>query len=148
MNKNIEVIDKDLWAVQFDFVKMDLIKEVIFTGTSSLDYACLTNDGIYQKYLPLIKEIMKLSDEHLEGKEEFYLVIKNVFPSLRDFSNEQIDQVIKQQNLDNTRNIIATISDMEKQRRKIKREYLKGNKKTFDIKGMINKIIKRGGEKV
>lgn len=48
MNKNIEVITNNLWAVSFSFVKMDFIKELSFNnkGDNLLSTACTVIAGI------------------------------------------------------------------------------------------------------
>lgn len=65
MNKNIEVINENLLAVNFEHINAGLIKEITFDSENCSDYASLTKDGkillnkndsMYQKILLLFKK--------------------------------------------------------------------------------------------
>lgn len=150
MNKNIEIINDDLWAVNFDFVNMDLIDEISFKGEKKTNYACPTDDGkilinknhsIYTKHLPLFKEIMKLSDDLLQ-EGGFYTVMRNVIHSLKKYTDEEIDYIIQKYKLENYEIVYHTWCDLEKERRIIKKQWDKKNEKPSKLINFFKKKVK------
>ena len=74
MNKNIEVITENLWAVNYSFVKMNFIKELSFNNSGDVfALAGLTNDGKivmnkdlpYTPYLFWLKPIMQMKESDI-----------------------------------------------------------------------------------
>ncbi len=149
MNKNIEVINENLWAVNFELVKSGFIKEIRLVDADNAQFACLTSQGrilldkchpIYQRHLPLVLEVMNLSDSQMDEPESFYTVMKNLVKSLQSCTNERIEQIIQQHDLEDIRKIFMMCCDLEKQRRQYKKQ----------SSGLLRKVkyfIRKVGEK-
>ena len=80
MNRNIEVINENLWAVNSSFVRMGYIQELKpLLEQSDNPYVSLTNDGIMvlkkeSGFYPILKKflvkIMGRTDEQLEYAQQ------------------------------------------------------------------------------
>lgn len=149
MNKNIEVINENLWAVNFELVKSGFIKEIRLVDAANAQFACLTNKGrilldkghpIYQRHLPLVLEVMNLTDSQMDEPESFYMVMKNLVKTFQSCTNERIEQLIQQYDLENVRNIFIMCCDLEKQRRQHKKQY-------SSLLGKVKHFIRKVGEK-
>ena len=69
MNKNIEVINENLWAVNYNYVQVGYIQELTFNYKDNPDrLACITNDGKivlnkeydYSVYVPFREAVMNM----------------------------------------------------------------------------------------
>lgn len=98
MNSNIEVINENLWAVNFNYVKNDYIQELkLKEGTSVDRLAVLTDDGKivlnkavdYSVYVPFLKAVMTL-DEELNTMKGFYKVIRILIPKMEEWDDDRI----------------------------------------------------------
>ena len=98
MNSNIEVINENLWAVNFNYVKNDYIQELkLKEGTSVDRLAVLTDDGKivlnkavdYLVYVPFLKAVMTL-DEELNTMKGFYKVIRILIPKMEEWDDDRI----------------------------------------------------------
>lgn len=99
MNKNIEVISENLWAVNFQFVKLGYIKELTFKNENSAKkLAVLSDDGKYifnkevncSLYIPFIQAIMTLNNVELMTKQGFCKVIRILFPKIKEWDDKKI----------------------------------------------------------
>lgn len=88
MNRNIEVINENLWAVNQYFVKEGYIKELVTLPECSPEKedACLKEDGVlilnkaspvYEVCKKLMIRIMPYSDEKLKGAFEQMATVEN-----------------------------------------------------------------------
>lgn len=154
MNKNVQVINENLWVVNFNHVKQDWIKGLSFNIPNSSDYACFTQDGkivlnknhpIHKDILKILNVIMKLEDELLGNEEGFRTFIKIFVPTSNNLTDEAFEKFINSTNLNSIRSMFNQFSNLELKRRIIKDKHIKGNKKPFDIKKLIRKIIKGKG---
>lgn len=127
MNRNIEVIDKNIIAVNFEHINMGFIKDIRFIEGDCSDYASLTKDGkillnknneVYEKNLRVLRVVMKLSDARLQDNKSMYSVIRKVHESLKKLSSNEIDKVIEQHKLNDIVTHYFRIFNLEKQRRK------------------------------
>ena len=129
MNKNIEVINENLWVVNSAYIKMGYIHELVPLTegiTSENPYISLTNDGI------LI----------LKKESEFYPILKNLMQRIMGHSDEQltfaVDKMQKVSELDAYETMYLNVLEWEIKRRCVKAEYLSSQPKpTFK-----DKIIK------
>lgn len=131
MNKNIEVITENLWAVNYSFVKMNFIKELSFNNSGDVfGLAGLTNDGKivmnkdlpYAVYIPFLKEIMQMKDSEIDTKHGFCNVIRALTQC--DKSDHEIMQLIwSDSTLTMNWTIYQNFCNWERARRKVAREY-------------------------
>ena len=151
MNRNIEVINENLWVVNFDYVKMGYIKELSFPSNSGSDYGSLTDDGKlivnssidhYQDVIAYMTVIMQIPDELLESIHGFYSFMKLMVPKSEGFSDDEMEAFIQRMKLHETKKTYFNLAELEKKRRSIQREYIKGRRKPFGIY-VITKIFKR-----
>lgn len=137
MNKNIEVINENLWAVNSAYIRMGYIQELVPLSegiTSENPYASLTNDGI------LI----------LKSESEFYPILKNLMQRIMGHSDEQlnfaVDKMRKVSEPDAYEKMYLNVLEWEIKRRCVKSEYLSDQPKpTFKdkiIKWMIRKKVR------
>lgn len=137
MNKNIEVINENLWAVNSAYIRMGLIQELVPLSegiTSENPYASLTNDGI------LI----------LKNESEFYPILKNLMQRIMGHSDEQlnfaVDKMRKVSEPDAYEKMYLNVLEWEIKRRCVKADYLSSQPKpTFKdkiIKWMIRKKVR------
>lgn len=153
MNKNIEVINENLWAVEFEYVSMGYIKELIFSKTKPSDYYCFTKDGkiilnknqsYYKDMLKMLNVIMKFKDEQLGNTKGFHFFIRIFVPRADNLTDQAFEKFIQSAQLDQVQKLFNQLSEVEKIRRKIHAEYIKGIKKTNGI-DKIKKLFKRKG---
>lgn len=150
MNKNIKVINKNLWVVNFDYVKLGYIQGLPFTRENSSDIVTLTQDGLlvlnsnedYQSILKYLIPIMKLSDDLIGTDKGFNVFIENLLSKKIQTPESGVGQLIEKYHLQNVKKVYHRFSDIEKQRRIIQKEYIKGNKKPLGM-DKLTKIIKR-----
>lgn len=131
MNKNIEVINENLWAVNYSFVKMNFIKELSFNNSGDVfALAVLTNDGKivmnkdlpYAVYVPFLKAIMQMKDSEIDTKHGFCNVIRTLTNS--DKSDQEIMHLIwSDSTLTMNWTIYQNFCNWERARRKVAKEY-------------------------
>lgn len=131
MNKNIEVINENLWAVNYSFVKMNFIKELSFNNSGDVfALAVLTNDGKivmnkdlpYAVYVPFLKAIMQMKDSEIDTKHGFCNVIRTLTNS--DMSDQEIMHLIwSDSTLTMNWTIYQNFCNWERARRKVAKEY-------------------------
>lgn len=131
MNKNIEVITENLWAVNYSFVKMNFIRELSFNNSGDVfRLAGLTNDGKivmnkdlpYAVYIPFLKEIMQMKDSEIDTKHGFCNVIRALTQCEK--SDHEIMQLIwSDSTLTMNWTIYQNFCNWERARRKVAREY-------------------------
>lgn len=155
MNKNIEVINENLWAVDFEYIKQGWIKGLSFSVPKPSDSACITNDGklilnkqhaLYKDIYKLIKIIMKFRDEQLGTEEGYHFFIKIFVPKAEDLNEQAFEKFIQTAQLEQVQELFNALSNLERIRRTIYAEYIKGIKKPTCI-DKIKKIFKRKGVK-
>lgn len=137
MNKNIEVINENLWVVNSAYIKMGYIQELVPLSegiTSENPYASLTNDGI------LI----------LKNESEFFPILKNLMQRIMNHSDEQlnfaVDKMRKVSEPDAYEKMYLNVLEWEMKRRCVKAEYLSSQPKpTFKDKIImwIRKKVKK-----
>ncbi len=121
MNHNIEVINENLWAV--NYLHLQYIPELGYIGDPDevdTKIACYTLDGktVLNKY------------------HELYPTLKNFIPMM--MKKPDIDLVntighLKSKVRDPYEEVYLFSLELEKNRRSISEEYVKGNKKPFNI---------------
>ena len=115
MNKNIEVINENLWAVNSAYIKMGYIPELVPLAEGDISknpYASLTNDGI------LI----------LKSESEFYPILKNLMQRIMQHTNKQLlYAILKMRSIsepDAYEKMYLNVLDWEIKRRYVKAIYL------------------------
>lgn len=135
MNKNIEVINENLWAVEFEYVKMGFIKEFTFNKVNGSDYATLTQDAkiILNKNKPIYKSIvrylliiMKMPGNQLACDKGFYKFIKVINTETKKFSDQEMELFIEKKKLNGIKQLFFNLSTIERERRRIQELYIKG----------------------
>lgn len=131
MNKNIEVITNNLWAVSFSFVKMDFIKELSFNNKGdTFVLASLTDDGKivmnkdlpYAVYVPFLKEVMKIKDSEIDTKHGFCNVVRALTNSDKS-DNEIMHLIWSDSTLTYNWTIYQNLCGWERARRKVAKDY-------------------------
>lgn len=151
MNRNIEVINENLWAVEFAYVKQGWIKDLSFNNTKPSDYFCFTKDGkivlnkdqsYYKDILKYMNILMKFKEEQLGTIPGFYYFIKIFIPKADKLTNHAFKKFVQSSQLDQVQKLFNQLSDLELKRRIIYAEYINGNKKNTGI-DKIKKVFKR-----
>lgn len=146
MNKNIQVLNKNLIAVNFEHINQGYITDIEFLDGQMSEFACLTKEGkillntnhdVYKKDLPLLNAVTNLSDEELHTDNGFVKVIRQSIPSLMRFKYREVRELIKKYELDKVQSVYMGFCELEKQRRINEKEYKK--RKRF------SKLLKRKG---
>lgn len=151
MNKNIEVITENLWAVSYQFVNLGYIKELTFNnGGQIARLGCLTDDGKiilnkdlpYSVYVPFLKAVMQMEDSEIDTKHGFCNVIRKLINSSK--SDHEIMQLIwSDSTLTYDWTIYENLCNWERARRKVAKEYSKKHPVMFLMK-KIKKSLKGG----
>jgi hypothetical protein len=148
MNKNIDVINDNLWIVNFHHVKCGYIKElsILHEGTEE-KFAVLSNDGKYlvnkalnySLYIPFIKAIMSLYIGELGSKQGFCKVIRQIAASTSKMTDEQIIKFIWSDNsVTGNWTIYENICKWEVERRSVQKQFFKKH----PVLALINKFRK------
>ncbi|MCT4686617.1 hypothetical protein [Vallitalea sp.] len=136
MNKNIEVINENLWVVNFDYVNMGYIKELSLKNINESEYATFTQDGkvVLNKNKPIYKDIvrylswlMKIPDNQLSCNEGFYGFYRCMNPETKYFSNEEIKKIIGRIDFNRISKLYFNLCDIEIERRRIQQLFMKGS---------------------
>lgn len=148
MNSNIEILDENLWAVNFQYVKNDYIQELTFNNMQSTDrLAVLTDDGKivlnkefdYSAYVPFLEAVMTLDASELNTKQGFCKVIRILVPKIKDWSDKQIMQFIwADKSITANWTIYQNLCKWESERRKVERNW----KKQHPFLTLVRKIRK------
>lgn len=153
MNQNIKIINPKLWIVNFNYVKMGYIQELKFTFTNANDAMCLMDDGRlilnaalprHDQCVPYIQAVMKVSTPKLYTQDGFMWVLKNMFPSLKNYTNLQLEQFIRQNNLVALKSIYLDVCNWETQRRKLQKTFIKGKRKPIDVRLSFENFLWKG----
>ena len=152
MNPNIKVINNDLWAVNFNYVEMEYIKELTFTKTNADDFMAITGDGKIllnkaydlERSISIMTAVMSLPDDLLGTKQGFYVYMRKRIPKWEKKDDKWIGLAIEYYNLEFQEDGYKSACEWEKKRRSVKAEYIKSNKKFFDI-DKIKTLFKRKG---
>ncbi len=126
---------------------MGYIQGLSFNNVNDSDIATLTQDGKlilnssedYQSILNYLIPIMKLTDDVIGTDKGFNVFIENLLSKKIKAPKHGVNQMIEQYSLQNVKKVYHRFSDVEEQRRIIKDEYIKGNKKSFKM-GKIFKL--------
>jgi hypothetical protein len=130
MNQNIEVINENLWAVNFYYLRY--IPELEYTGSNE-DFskiASYTNDG------------KTLLNKH----NELYPTLKTFIPRLMKNTDADLELKIygmKNKTRDSYEEFYMFALELEINRRSIAKEYVKGNKKPLSIIKTIERKVKK-----
>lgn len=153
MNPNIEVINENLWAVEFAYVCQGWVKDLTFTSTKSSDYVCLTHDGkivinknkpFHEDIIKYLKVIMGFKEEQLGTVQGFHFFLRVFIPKADNLTDQEFEKFVQSSQLDAIQKQFNDISNIEKNRRKIHAEHIKGIKKPNGI-DKIKKFFKRKG---
>lgn len=133
MNKNIEVINEYLWAVNQEYVKMGMIQELVtLPGCSpELEDANLTNEGI------LI--LNKLSP--------VYDICKKMMIRIMQHTDEQLNHAYEKMNLienpDSYESMYRGLIGWELKRRSVRQDFLNSNPEPTIWDKIINYVRKK-----
>lgn len=121
MNRNIEVINENLWAVNMHYAKAGYIKEIpIKPGTES------RNDQIWLSDCGVII---------LDNNSRAYPVLKKLFLWCMEKSDEELQELLKKSKSDSLDGLCENVVGWEIKRRCVKAEYLSSQPKpTFKDK--------------
>lgn len=134
-NQNIEVVYKNLWSVNFDYLKNGWIEGITIDNINENDFltviryanSCYTivilnkNHKNYKRILPVFKFIMKLRIKDLKSRTSFYRYFRFYFKKYENYSNKQIDYLLKSYDLSKAKDFYDQTCLFEIQRRKEER---------------------------
>lgn len=113
MNRNIEVITPDLWAVHKEYIQAGYIRELRHIQNTRLEQINLSNTGII---------ILDKGSKH-------YSILKKMFPAAMKMNQADLEGVIEKygdmQNLNPVTDEWVNVVGWEIKRRCIRAEYLK-----------------------
>lgn len=148
MNSNIEVIGENLWAVNFDYVKIGYIQELSFTNMQSTDrIACIKDDGIivlnkafdYSTYVPFLQAVMTLDKQEMNTKQGFCKVVRILEPRTKVLEDSKILNLIWSDSfITENWTIYQNFCKWESERRKTEKNW----KKQHPVKALFKKIRK------
>lgn len=136
MNPNIQVITENLWAVNFQYVKMEYIQELNFTHVENGEnkIACIKEDGIIvlnkefsnvlHSFIPFLKEVMTLKDKDLHTKQGFCKVMRSLVPKAANLPDSKIMNFVWKEN-PNIWTTYRNACNWEKERREVEKAYMK-----------------------
>lgn len=155
MNPNISVINENLWAVDFEYIKQGWVKDLSIINPKASDCACLTNDGkivlnknhqYYNDVYKLLNIIMKFRNEQIGTDQGFRFFIRILVPNAENLTDEAFEKFVSSDLLKKVQKLFNQYSGVEQNRRIIHAEYIKGNKKSTGI-DKIKKVFKKKGVK-
>ncbi|WP_157453644.1 hypothetical protein [Clostridium sartagoforme] len=153
MNPNISVINENLWAVDFEYIKQGWVKDLSFNNPKPSDYMCFTHDGkivinknkpYHEDIIKYLKIIMRFKEEQLGTVQGFHFFLRIFIPKADNLTDEAFEKFVQSSQLDAVQKQFNDISNIEKNRRIIHAEYIKGIKKPTGI-DKIKKIFKKKG---
>lgn len=129
-NPHIEIIEPNLWAVNFDYVLNGWIDGLKFHHTTSEAVFALAEDiiilnsnkPIYKKIIPILKYIMNLQNKTIGQAKNFYNWIRNQCPSLKNNTDEEIMKFLNENRLLNDVELYVQLTNLEIERRKINKK--------------------------
>jgi len=160
VNSHIDVIDKDLIAVNFQYVAMGFIKELSFIdtpGKALKKVVTISENGSFvinkpsdnqdfQQVVRTVKAIMTLKDGDIYTKHGFCCWVRGVVPSNIQYTDEQAMQVLKIRGCEEFWTIYWNLCEAEKLRRNVKKEWMQ-NHPLLTFKDFLKeKLVKNYGK--
>ncbi len=132
LNSNIEIIYKNLWAVNFDYLSNGWLQGITIDNLDIESYLTIVEFGInssttvilnkghknYEKILSVFKFIMKLSIKEMQNKNTFYKWFRCNFKNYKKYSNVQIDSLLKKHDISKVKEFYNQSCLLEIQRRR------------------------------
>lgn len=134
MNKNIRVITKDLWMVDFNYIKAGFIKEITFVDENYAHNFCLSKDGklILDSSAPNMKRIadffiiiMSCPSSKLCTEKGLLFFIYSSYSQYKRKSLKEIKQMMGQEKFDMISKTYFDMAKFEMDRRQLKRKGVK-----------------------
>jgi hypothetical protein len=155
MNPNIKVINENLWAVDFEYIKQGWIKDLSYVNPKPSDYLCFTREGkivinnnkpYHEDIIKYLKIIMNIKDEQLGTVKGYHFFLRVFILNADKLTDQAFEKFIQASQMEAVQKQFNDISNLEKNRRIIHAEYIKEIKKPTGI-DKIKKFIKRKGVK-
>lgn len=135
LNTNIEIIYKNLWAVNFAYLSNGWLQGIIIDNLDIESYLTIVGFGAnsstivilnkghknYEKVLSVFKFIMKLSIKEMQNKKTFYKWFRCNFKNYKKYSNAQVDYLLKKHDISKVKEFYNQSCLLEIQRRKDER---------------------------
>ncbi len=135
LNSNIEIIHKNLWAVNFDYLSNGWLQGITIDNLDIESYLTIVRYGSnsstivilnkghknYEKVLSVFKFIMKLTIKEMKNKNTFYKWLRCNFKNYKKYSNVQIDSLLKKHDISKVKEFYNQSCLLEIQRRKDER---------------------------
>lgn len=113
LNNNIEIIYKNLWSVNFDYLSNGWLEGITIDNLDAENYLTVVsfnrnsytiiilNKGHknYEKILSIFKFIMRLTIRDLQKKNTFYEWFRFNYNKYKKYSNIQINSLLEKHNL-------------------------------------------------
>ena len=160
MNSHIQIIDKDLLAVNFQYVNMGFIKELSFLDTPGKTLekvATITENGAFvinkpfdnqdfQQVVRTVKAIMTLKDADIYTKHGFCCWVRGVVPSGIDYPDEAVMKLITVKGYEDFWTIYWNLCEAEKLRRKVKKEWMQKHPLMTMKNFLKEKVVLKNGK--
>lgn len=132
LNSNIEIIYKNLWAVNFDYLSNGWLQGITIDNLDTESFLTIVGFGAnsftivilnkahknYEKILSVFKFIMKLPIKEMQKKNTFYRWFRYNFKNYKKYSNEQIDFLLKKHDITKAKEFYNQSCLLEIQRRR------------------------------
>lgn len=139
MNSHIDIIDKDLLAVNFEYVKMGFIKDLTYSeapGSTVQKVVTIANNGAFivnktgskqdfEQVVRMVKAIMNLKEAEIFKKQGFASWVSAFLPSGKQYTVDQAMQILKVKGFEGFWTIYWNLCEAEKTRRKVKKDWMK-----------------------
>ncbi|WP_035051654.1 hypothetical protein [Carnobacterium pleistocenium] len=148
MNQNIEVINENLWLVNFHYIDQGYIPELKDVSRNHTDYKIITKEGTLildkgykegSELVPIFSYVMNLDDKRLKENQAFKSFLAESNPKIANWDEKLMDTYIGYHHLEAALKMFNEISVLEQTRRKVKKEY-KNSPKSF-----VRKLFNRKG---
>lgn len=132
LNSNIEIIYKNLWTVNFDYLSNGWLQGITIDNLDIESYLTIVGFGAnsstivilnkgyknYEKILSIFKFIMKLTIKELQKKNTFYKWFRFNYEKYKKYSNIQIDCLLKKHDISKVKELYNQSCLLEIQRRR------------------------------
>lgn len=134
-NPHINVINSNLWTVNFEYVLNGWIDDLKFYNADSNSFVTIANDIIIlnsnkemcSRVIPILEYIMKLSDKRVGTKESFCDWLRKDMKLFKTNKNDVIIKWIEKNGYNQVEKLYLQLCKLEIQRRNNKRKEVKRN---------------------
>ena len=148
VNQNIEVVNENLWLLNFHHIDQGYIPELKDISKNHTDYKIITKEGIIvldkaykegSELVPIFNYVMKLNNEQLKENQAFKVFLAESNSKIANWDEKLMNTYIGYHHLEGTLKMFNEISELERIRRRVEKKF-KNNAKSF-----VRKLFNREG---